>query len=397
MGNKMGKAKAAAGGKKGKGRGPAPPAAPASSAGGAQSNVEVSTSLTVDDFELIKVLGRGSFGKVMLTRKKDEGKDGPLYAMKTLRKSELVKKNQLAHTQTERMILENITHPFLVGIKYAFQSADKLYMVLEYMGGGELFHWLKKKRRFTEEGARLYAAEITLAIGCLHNLNIIYRDLKPENILLDMKGHLRITDFGLSKSGITTADGSGGTNTFCGTPEYLAPEIIVDNGAGHGKAVDWWSFGTLLYELMCGLPPFYDANPKRMYQKIAQAPLRFPAALSSESRNILSGLLDRDVQARLGSQGGEEQVKASPFFASLDWDRVYRKEYTPEIVPERLRGGADAETNASNFDAEFTNERAIDSVVDHSALGDAKGPGKFEGFTYQGGGAAEGLTEEGES
>lgn len=147
-------------------------------------------------------------------------------------------------------------------------------MVLDYMAGGELFFWLKKDRRFSENRARLYTAEITLALEALHSANIIYRDLKPENILLDAEGHIRLTDFGLSKDGITGAGAEGGTKTFCGTPEYLAPEILENKG--HGKAVDWWSLGTLLYEMLCGLPPYYDTNVQRMYHKILHAPLKFP-------------------------------------------------------------------------------------------------------------------------
>ena len=198
----------------------------------------------------------------MLCRKKNEGSSGELYAMKTLRKAALVKRNQLLHTKTERNILQNIQHPFLVNLKFAFQTPDKLYMVLEYMGGGELFHWLKQHRKFSETRGRLYASEICLALGALHSRDIIYRDLKPENILLDLKGHLRLTDFGLSKDNIMGAGAAGGTKTFCGTPEYLAPEILENKG--HGKAVDWWSFGTLVYEMICGLPPFYDTNVQRM-------------------------------------------------------------------------------------------------------------------------------------
>jgi len=164
--------------------------------------------ICIDDFELLKVLGKGSFGKVMMVRKK--GGDGTLFAMKTLRKAALIKRNQLLHTATERNILQNIQHPFLVNLIYAFQTEDKLYMVLDYMGGGELFFWLKKHRRFTESRACLMGAEITLALGALHASNIIYRDLKPENILVDLEGHVRLTDFGLSKDGITGPGAEGG-------------------------------------------------------------------------------------------------------------------------------------------------------------------------------------------
>mmetsp|Transcript_15975 Transcript_15975/g.31802 ORF Transcript_15975/g.31802 Transcript_15975/m.31802 type:complete len:387 (+) Transcript_15975:53-1213(+) len=337
--------------------------------------------LGIDDFQLLKVLGKGSFGKVMLVKKK--GGDDTLFAMKTLRKAALIKRNQLLHTATERNILQNIQHPFLVNLIYAFQSDDKLYMVLDYMGGGELFFWLKKHRRFSEPRAQLMGAEITLALGALHASNIIYRDLKPENILVDLEGHIRLTDFGLSKDGITGPGAEGGTKTFCGTPEYLAPEIL-DN-KGHGKSVDWWSFGTLLYEMLCGLPPFYDTNIQKMYHKILCAPLRFPSYLSDDAKTILRGLLQRKVEERLGSgPGGTDEIKNADFFAkTLDFDRVYRKEYTPEFKPPAGR----SDTDATNFDAEFTTERAVDSVVTTHMSETAKAKSNFSNFTYQNEGA----------
>ncbi|GMH97919.1 hypothetical protein TrST_g4424 [Triparma strigata] len=336
--------------------------------------------LGIDDFELLKVLGKGSFGKVMLVKKK--GGDDTLFAMKTLRKAALIKRNQLLHTATERNILQNIQHPFLVNLIYAFQSDDKLYMVLDYMGGGELFFWLKKHRRFSEARAQLMGAEITLALGALHAGNIIYRDLKPENILVDLEGHIRLTDFGLSKDGITGPGAEGGTKTFCGTPEYLAPEIL-DN-KGHGKSVDWWSFGTLLYEMLCGLPPFYDTNIQKMYHKILCAPLRFPSYLSDNAKEILRGLLQRKVEERLGSgPGGTDEIKAANFFKTLDFDRVMAKEYTPEFKPPAGRN----DTDATNFDLEFTTEKAIDSVVTTHMSETAKQKSNFTDFTYQNEGA----------
>jgi len=248
------------------------------------------------------------------------------------------------------------------------------------MPGGELFHWLKIKKRFSERQSRLYAAEISLALGCLHANNIIYRDLKPENILLDGKGHLRLADFGLSKENVTGAGADGGTTTFCGTPEYLAPEILENKG--HGKAVDWWSMGTLLYELMCGLPPFYDPNTQKMYQKIQAAPLRFPPKMSEEAKQVLGALLDRSVKTRLGSNNDVEDVKQAAFFSYLDWDMVYAKDYVPELIP-------DTKGVATNFDEEFTSERAVDSVVT-GALSDAqKEKAQFQGFTFQDGALGE--------
>jgi serum/glucocorticoid-regulated kinase 2 len=338
------------------------------------------SSLSVDDFQILKVLGKGSFGKVMLVRKKSEGAKGATYAMKTLRKKELLKRKQIGHTQTERKILQDIDHPFLVGLKFAFQTEDKLYMVLEFMGGGELFHWLRIKKRFTENQSKLYAAEITLALGHLHSHNIIYRDLKPENILLDESGHLKLADFGLAKEGVSGAGAEGGATTFCGTPEYLAPEILTNKG--HGKAVDWWSMGTLVFELMCGLPPFYDTNQSRMYNKIQTAEVKFPDnKVSAQGQQFILDLLERQVEKRLGSRqpDGEAQVKEHAWFSSLDFAQVMSKAYKPELVPPK--------SGAANFDEEFTSEAAIDSVVT-GALSDAhKEKTAFKGFTYQDGGA----------
>lgn len=190
-------------------------------------------AMSMNDFDCMKVLGKGSFGKVMLVKKKDTHK---IYAMKVLKKDQLLKRNQIAHTQTERNILQTMNHPFLVELHFAFQNADKLYLVLDFMPGGELFFWLKAQKRFSEKRAKLYAAEILLALEFLHSHDIIYRDLKPENILVDGDGHLRLTDFGLSKEGVFGAGPKDGTKTFCGTPEYLAPEILENHG--HGKPVD---------------------------------------------------------------------------------------------------------------------------------------------------------------
>ena len=224
-----------------------------------QYTKSLTQKMTVDDFELLNVVGKGSFGKVMQVRKKDTGE---IFAMKTLKKSVLVKRKHVEHTQTEREILQQIDHPFIVSLRYAFQTKDKLYMILDYFNGGELFFHLRNGGAFGEERAKFYAAEIACALSCLHDNNYIYRDLKPENILLDSDGHIRLTDFGLSKDGISD---NSITHTFCGTPEYLAPEIIKNDG--YGKTVDWWSLGTLLYEMINGLPPFYDENLHYMYEK----------------------------------------------------------------------------------------------------------------------------------
>lgn len=355
-------------------------AAAATSASGDYSHFN--NKLTINDFDLLKVLGKGSFGKVMLVKKKDDS-TGTLYAMKTLRKAALVKRNQLAHTSTERTILQNIHCPFLVHLVFAFQTPDKLYMVLDFMAGGELFFWLKKDRKFSEPRSRLYAAEITVALEALHTENIVYRDLKPENILLDEAGHIRLTDFGLAKGGITGSGAQGGTKTFCGTPEYLAPEILENKG--HGKAVDWWALGTLLFEMLTGLPPFYDTNVQRMYHKILHEPLRFPKGegrqMSDEAKDLLRGLLERIVATRTGSGAtGANELKRSRFFSVYDFNKVLSKSYEAEFRPP----AATSQTDVRNFDKEFTSEPAADSMVVSHMTETMQEKSNFEGFTYKG-------------
>lgn len=323
------------------------------------------------DFELLKVLGRGAFGKVMQVKKKSDGK---IYAMKILKKGAIVARNQVEHTKAERSILQQLQHPFLMTLRFAFQSKDKLYLVLDYFQGGELFFHLKSQRRFSEEVARLYVAEIALAFGHLHGLGVIYRDLKPENILLDDEGHVCLTDFGLAKE----MEEGDKAHTFCGTPEYLAPEIV--QALGHDKAVDWWSLGILLYELTVGIPPFYSANVNEMYNKIQHGVLRFPPFLSEGCKTLIIGLLNRDPKKRLGSTKDVEDVKSQSFFvdtAGWDWEKVYNKEVEAPFKPKV--SGVD---DTSNFDEEFLQEPVVDSVVAGSAVG--QGQDDFKGFTFQG-------------
>lgn len=208
------------------------------------------SKLCVEDFDLLKVIGKGAFGKVMLVRKKiPDGTANPnaIYAMKVLKKASVFAKNQVEHTKSERRILRDIDHPFVVRLRYAFQTEDKLYLVMDYYNGGSLFFHLRKSRKFSEKRARFYAAQLLLSMAHLHELNIAYRDLKLENILMDDKGFIALTDFGLSKENVDVPDGA---KTFCGTAEYIAPELL--KGLPYGKAVDWWGFGTLLYEMMTG-------------------------------------------------------------------------------------------------------------------------------------------------
>ncbi|KAJ3127589.1 hypothetical protein HK098_006118 [Nowakowskiella sp. JEL0407] len=329
-----------------------------------------SKTLSAQDFELLKVVGKGSFGKVLQVRKKDTGR---IYAMKVLVKKDIVERQEIAHTLSERNVLIQATSPFLVGLKFSFQTPEKLYLVLDYMNGGELFYHLQKETAFSEERAKFYTAELTLALQHLHKYNIVYRDLKPENILLDSNGHIALTDFGLCKENLSFNDT---TNTFCGTAEYLAPEVLT--GKGYGKAVDWWSLGILFYEMTTGLPPFYSENTNLMYKKILHNPLIFPPGFSEKAQGLVRGLLDRDPVKRMGS-GPEDadQIKKHSFFATVDWEKLMKKQVKPPFKPK-----VESETDVSNFDPIFTDAMPMDSLPNQSAPLSETIQQNFKGFTY---------------
>jgi len=309
----------------------------------------------LDDFTILKVLGRGSFGKVMLVRKKDNGQ---LYAMKSLRKDALLESDQVEHTKTEKVILQHINHPFLVKLEYAFATSTKIYFVMEFMKGGELFFHLREAKKFPEDRARFYAAQVGLGLGHLHEQNIVYRDLKPENVLMDEFGNVYLSDFGMAKM----LGENGSTQTFVGTPEYVAPEII--SCAGHNITADWWSFGVLIYEMIVGIPPFYDQNVNLMYELIQRGKLKFPvkSPVSDDAKDIITKLLDRDPTRRLGAQGFNE-IKNHPFFAPIDWVALEAKRLPTPFTP-RITDPLQVE----NFDREFTDEAPTDSVIPENRL-----------------------------
>lgn len=319
--------------------------------------------MTKDDFIILKVIGRGSFGKVMQVKKKDTGQ---VYAMKVMRKENIIAKNQVTHTKDEKNVLERIKHPFIVKLHYAFQTPEKLYMILDFVNGGELFFHLKKCGKFSEKRVILYAAEIASALMHLHNNGFVYRDLKPENLLLDASGHIVITDFGLSKE----IKGEEGTHTFCGTPEYIAPEVLT--GEGHSFPVDWWSLGTLIYEMLTGLPPFYSEVTSEMYQKIVNGDLIFPQDMSDSACDLLSGLLERDPDDRFGG----EELMAHEWFAKIDWKLLLEKKIEPEWKPPVT----DA-FSVEQIDDYFLQEVAEDSIV-KKKVQVAGGNDAFEGFTF---------------
>ncbi|XP_031413574.1 ribosomal protein S6 kinase beta-2 isoform X2 [Meleagris gallopavo] len=243
-------------------------------------------------FELLRVLGKGGYGKevcpppvlqVFQVRKVQGTNTGKIFAMKVLKKAKIAcSAKDTAHTRAERNILEAIKHPFIVDLIYAFQTGGKLYLILECLSGGELFMQLEREGIFLEDTACFYLSEITLALGHLHSNGIIYRDLKPENIMLNSQGHIKLTDFGLCKESIH--DGAV-THTFCGTIEYMAPEILVHSG--HNRAVDWWSLGALMYDMLTGSPPFTAENRKKTIDKILKGKLVLPPYLTPDARDLL--------------------------------------------------------------------------------------------------------------
>jgi serum/glucocorticoid-regulated kinase 2 len=326
-------------------------------------------TLKLEDFELLKVVGKGSFGKVMQVMKRDTHR---IYALKTLRKAHIISRSEVSHTLAERSVLAQINNPFIVPLKFSFQSPEKLYLVLAFVNGGELFHHLQREQRFDINRSRFYTAELLCALECLHGFNVVYRDLKPENILLDYSGHIALCDFGLCKLDMKDEDR---TNTFCGTPEYLAPELLL--GQGYNKTVDWWTLGVLLYEMLTGLPPYYDENTNDMYEKILTEPLHFPGPeiVPPAAKDLLTQLLDRRPQYRLGAKGASE-IKAHQFFHSIDWRKLLERKYDPTFKPNVV----DA-LDTANFDREFTAEAPTDSYVDGPVLSQTMQQ-QFTGWSY---------------
>jgi serine/threonine protein kinase SCH9 len=339
-----------------------------------------------EDFEILKLIGKGTFGQVFQVRKKDTRR---IYAMKVLSKKVIVQKKEVQHTIGERNILVRTAmsdSPFIVGLKFSFQTPSDLYLVTDYMSGGELFWHLQKEGRFNEARAKFYVAELILALEHLHRHNIVYRDLKPENILLDANGHIALCDFGLSKANL---EGNATTNTFCGTTEYLAPEVLLDD-KGYTKMVDFWSLGVLVFEMCCGWSPFYAEETQQMYRNIAFGKVRFPRdALSLEGRNFVKGLLNRNPKHRLGANSGAAELKAHPFFNDIDWDTLMKKKVAPPFKPVLK-----SELDVSNFDPEFTTALAQGGSLNARAMALASGiapastpisptmQAKFEGFTF---------------
>uniref|UniRef100_A0A8C0PB09 non-specific serine/threonine protein kinase n=2 Tax=Laurasiatheria TaxID=314145 RepID=A0A8C0PB09_CANLF len=302
-------------------------------------------------FELLKVLGQGSFGKVFLVKKISGSDARQLYAMKVLKKATLKVRDRV-RTKMERDILVEVNHPFIVKLHYAFQTEGKLYLILDFLRGGDLFTRLSKEVMFTEEDVKFYLAELALALDHLHSLGIIYRDLKPENILLDEEGHIKLTDFGLSKESI---DHEKKAYSFCGTVEYMAPEVV--NRRGHTQSADWWSFGVLMFEMLTGTLPFQGKDRKETMTMILKAKLGMPQFLSPEAQSLLRMLFKRNPANRLGAgPDGVEEIKRHSFFSTIDWNKLYRREIHPPFKPATGRP-----EDTFYFDPEFTAKTPKDS------------------------------------
>ncbi|OAC99340.1 hypothetical protein MUCCIDRAFT_119278, partial [Mucor lusitanicus CBS 277.49] len=300
------------------------------------------------DFQLIKVIGRGCMGKVLLVRHKSSSR---LLALKAISKKAVVEQSQIVHIKAEQQILADIAsihHPFLIKLHYSFQDMNQLFLVLDYHVGGDLATQLRINHSLPPDRCRFYTAEIILGIQELHRLGILYRDLKPENILLTADGHLVLTDFGLSKQfydGLSLEEQR--TDTFCGTAEYLAPEIL--NEQPYSYEVDYWSMGTILFEMLTGITPFWAENRDDMYRRIRQDPLQFPEFIDIETADFIARLLKRDPKRRLGSgPDGPIRVRSDPYFEFIDWNLIYTKRIRPPYIPNLY-----SETDFSHFDSEF--------------------------------------------
>uniref|UniRef100_A0A8R1U7Z8 Ribosomal protein S6 kinase n=1 Tax=Pristionchus pacificus TaxID=54126 RepID=A0A8R1U7Z8_PRIPA len=337
---------------------------------------EPSEKVSMENFALLKVLGKGAYGKVFLVRKIGGSDHNTIYAMKVLRKTRVVSKQKtLEHTLAERQVLERLRGvPFLVQIYYAFQTDTKLHIVMEYVRGGELFTHLCSRGAFDLSSAKFVIAELIMAIDILHQKKIIYRDLKLENILIDEEGHIKLTDFGLSK--LILPEGLMRANSYCGTIEYMSPEVVNRPEDGYTEVVDWWSMGVIAFELLTGCSPFTvdgGANSSRdIAKRILTKPVPFPKTMDAQAKTFITSLLDKKLERRLGFKGVNE-IKNHPFLADIDWDAAANRHMKPFTVPSLT-----SEVDVGNFSNEFTNQPPLyspaDAPLDTNTL--------FRGYSY---------------
>ncbi|MBZ3873915.1 Protein kinase C epsilon type [Sciurus carolinensis] len=330
--------------------------------------------LGLDEFNFIKVLGKGSFGKVMLAELK--GKD-EVYAVKVLKKDVILQDDDVDCTMTEKRILALARkHPYLTQLYCCFQTKDRLFFVMEYVNGGDLMFQIQRSRKFDEPRSRFYAAEVTSALMFLHQHGVIYRDLKLDNILLDAEGHCKLADFGMCKEGILNGVT---TTTFCGTPDYIAPEILQE--LEYGPSVDWWALGVLMYEMMAGQPPFEADNEDDLFESILHDDVLYPVWLSKEAVSILKAFMTKNPHKRLGcvaAQNGEDAIKQHPFFKEIDWVLLEQKKIKPPFKP-RIKTKRDV----NNFDQDFTREEPVLTLVDEAIVKQINQE-EFKGFSYFG-------------
>ena len=333
-----------------------------------QEDNPLGIKLSYSDFDKLKVLGKGSFGEVLLVRLKANNK---FYAMKILTKKQVKLRHQESHTKAERDLMVRINCPFIVNIKFAFQDNIKLYIITEFMQGGEMFFHLHKEKRFSNEKTRFYIIEIILAIEFLHKNKMLYRDLKPENIMVDSNGHIKLTDFGLSKMVKKQKDKAF---TICGTPQYLAPEILSDDG--YDNSVDWWSLGCVMYEMLVGKAPFRIPKGSYLSADLYKKKITIPEFVTEEAKDLISSLLVPNPKKRLGyGPDGAKKIKEHPYFSGINWDDAWNRKLEPPFVPILK-----SETDLTYFDKMFTEEKIEGSKV--SEVPSSIANSDYKGFTF---------------
>jgi len=323
-------------------------------------------SMNIKNFLLKKVLGRGSFGKVLLAEHKNTRN---IYAIKVLKKGQIIEDDDVECTMTERRVLE-LSHPFLTTLYASFQDSERLYFVMEYVQGGDLMFQIQRERKFPETRSRFYSAEVACALMYLHSRKVVYRDLKLDNVLLDKEGHIKIADFGMCKENVY---GNNFATTFCGTPDYIAPEIVREQD--YGAPVDWWAFGVLLYEMLSGVPPFEADNEDDLFECILHDEVLFPVWLSTEAVQILNQLMTKNPLARLGTRGDDE-IRNHKFFSSMNWKKLEAREIRPSFVPTIT-----SPFSVENFDREFTSGSPTLSPAGSFRISNAQ-QDEFRDFSY---------------